>query len=239
MTTRWLAALVLAALAAPAGAVEPGTGPTARVRVIHDYSTAGVPDPALVDVRVGTAANPLENPVVATLAYGDITPFLTVPKGIYTVGVYAAGTETALVEGPLIFPRSSLTTVLARQVATGNDTFTIDALNDSGRRKNTFDASVRVIHGIPAAAADGVRVGAAGAGCLTPPLYFPATTVLSVARGTYPVGVYPPDDADCSGDPIPGLSATVTLKALAGYTAIARVKPGDAAAFDLGLAVDY
>jgi len=234
-----LAALAFAALVEPAAATNPGTGPTARVRVIHDYSTAGVADPALVDVRLGTAANPIDNPVAATLAYGNITPFLTVPKGGYTVGVYAAGTTAALVEGPLIFARSTLTTVLARQVAVGNDTFTIDAINDSGRRKNSFDASVRVIHGIPAAAADGVRVGAAGAGCLTPPLYFPATTVLSVPRGTYTVGVYPPDDADCGGDPIPGLSATVELKALRGYTAIARVKPGEAAAFELGLAVDY
>lgn len=237
-TTSTVAALLgLALLAGSAAEAEAGR---ARVRVIHNYFTSDVPQPATVDVRVGTGADAAVNPVAATLAYGDISKYLALKPGTYTVGVFAAGsTTTKLLETQLTLAKGDRITVLARQVSSADGAFTVEPLSDRGRRSKPKAVNLRVIHGIPAVAADGVRVGAAGVGCITPPVSFPAQAVVSVPKGKYTLGVYPPSDPDCSGNPIPGLSLEATLKAKRVYTAIAQFKTGDPSAFQMQAVQDF
>lgn len=230
---------VLVATLALGASLHPAWAGSARVRVIHNYSTAAVPDPATVDVRFGKKADVLENPIRATLEYGDITRYARPKSGPFTAGVFAAGTTTALFSASLSLPAGTRATLLARQVAVDDPSFTVEILDEASRKRTPRgQASVRVIHGIPAAAANDVRVGAAGVGCLTPPVSFPATAVLTVPAGSYTLGVFPPGDPDCAGAPLPGLSGTVTLRSKVAYTAIARVAPGDPSAFQLGFAKD-
>jgi Domain of unknown function (DUF4397) len=210
----------------------------ARVRVVHNFATTAVPQPASVDVRVGADTDPAGNPVAATLDFGDVTDYLKLKPGTYAVGVYAAGTTTALLTTSLTLERGRVLTIVARQVGTADPAFTVEPLDDSARRPRRPKASVRVVHGIPAGAADDVKIGAAGVGCLTPAVSYPAQAVLEVQKGTYTLGVYPPSDPDCSGEPIAGLSATATIKAKRTYTAIARFKPGVAEGFELALVED-
>jgi hypothetical protein len=206
----------------------------ARVRVIHNYATTDVPQPATVDVRIGSGADPATNPVAATLAYGDVTDYLKLEPGTYTVGVFAAGSTSAkLLDTQLTLAKRDRVTVLARQVSATDASFTADVVSDVGRRSMPKAVNVRVVHGIPSTAADGVRIGAAGVGCLTPPVSFPAQAVVTVPKGDYALGVFAPTDPDCAGTPITGLSAEATLKGRREYTAVARIAPGDPASFQL------
>jgi len=226
--------LLLALLLSAAWSADPAeaAGRKARLRVVHNFATESVPPPALVDVRVGSNPDAFANPVAATVAFGDVTPYLRLKPGSYTVGVFAAGTDTALLSAEVTLARGSRTTALARQVSTTDAGFTVELLDDTERAAKRGMADVRVIHGIASPAADGVRVGAVGVGCLTPAVSFPANAIVMVPKGTYTVGVFAPSDADCSGDPLPGLSAELTLKARKRYTAIAQLA-GDLASFRL------
>lgn len=236
--TRTLTGVV--ALALLVGTIGEAEARRARVRVIHNYSTSEVPQPAAVDVRVGTAADAAANPVAATLAYGDISKYLALKPGTYTVGVFAAGgTTTKLLDMQLTLAKGDRLTILARQVSSADGAFTAEPLSDTGRRSTRKAVNVRVIHGIPAAAADGVRIGAAGVGCITGPVSFPAQAIVTVPKGKYTLGVYPPSDPTCSGSPIPGLSLDAVLKAKRVYTAIAQFKKGDPSAFQLQAVPDF
>lgn len=231
--------IVLAATLTLCASVAPAWAGSARVRVIHNYSTAAVPDPATVDVRFGKDPDPLANRVRATLDYGDVTSYARPKPGPLAAGVFAAGTDAALFTAALTLAPGTRATLLARQVSVDDPSFTVEILDEAPRKRTPRgEASVRVIHGIPAAAANDVKVGAAGVGCLTPAVSYPATAVLTVPAGTYTLGVYPPSDPDCTGDPLPGLEGTVTLRSKGAYTAIARIAPGDASAFQLAFVRD-
>jgi hypothetical protein len=229
-----LALLGVAGIAAPVAHAKP------RLRVIHNFSTAGIPQPATVDVRVGTEPDAAANPVVVTVAYGDVTDYLKLERGTYTVGVFAAGSTTVkLLDTQLRLRKRDRATVLARQASTTDSAFTVEVLPDRKRRSRRRTINVRVIHGIPAPAADNVRIGAVGAGCLTPPVSFPTQAIIEVPRGTYTLGVFPPSDPDCTGAPIVGLSVGATLEPRREYTAIARVAVANPNAFELQAIQDF
>jgi hypothetical protein len=232
-------AVAVTALAGAVDAKNQDTRGTSRVRVIHNFATTAVPQPATVDVRIGRNADPLTNPIkVAGAAYGDVTQYLR-PKPPVIAGVYLAGTTTELLSANLGATRRSRLTLLARPVSATDGTFTVEVLDDATRKKTNKTANVRVIHGIPSAAADDVRIGAVGVGCLTPPVSYPANAVLDVPAGTYTLGVFPPSDPDCQGEPLPGLRAQAKLRGRSAVTAIARVKPGAPNTFQLELIRDF
>jgi hypothetical protein len=220
-----LAAMALAASTLGAGPSAATTAKPAYVRVIHNFFSDAVPAPARVDIKavrpgvnIGAAAP------VATIGYGTITRYLRLPSsGDWVLGVFLAGTNTKVAEVRVTLGDWSRTTVLARRTSTTNQAFKLEFLADGfPRRPPAGQANVRVIHGIAAAAADNVNIGAAGVGCLLTGVSFPANATLNVPAGTYTVGVYPGSDTTCSGAPLPGLSATLTLNANTAYTVIAQ-----------------
>jgi hypothetical protein len=235
--------LAAAVVAIAAGASAKGKGGAGRVRLIHNYQTAAVPQPAAVDVRVGSNADPAINPVViGNAVYGEISPKYLRVKGPATVGVFLAGTTTQILSAS--FPAEALRkkrlTLLARQVSSVDGAFSVEVLDDTPRKPKKKSASVRVIHGIPAAAANDVSVGVIGGPCLVGPVSYPANGVIEVPAGTYDLGVFPPSDPTCSGEPLPGLRADgVKIRPRKRYTAIAQVKEGDPAAFQLQLVRDF
>jgi hypothetical protein len=237
-----VAALAMVATAVVANAKSGGRG-VGRVRLIHNYQTAAVPQPATVDVRIGPSTDPAANPVaIANAVYGDISPKYLRVRGPATAGVFLAGTTTQIFSAT--FPAEALRkkrlTLLARQASSVDGAFTIEVLDDTPRKAKKKTANVRVIHGIPAAAANEVSVGVIGGPCLIGPVSYPANALIEVPAGTYDLGVFPPSDATCSGEPLPGLRADgVRIRAKKRYTAIAQVKEGDPNAFQLQLVRDF
>jgi hypothetical protein len=237
MRTAILCGLVAAGIA---GATVTADAAPARVRIINDYLTIATPAPGSLDVRLGTDADAASNPVLATVSYGAITKYRKVKPGTYTVGVFAAGrTATRLLERPLPLTKNQRVTIWARQTSAADPSVTLDVLGDTDRRPKRTNASVRIVHGIPAPAANDVRLGVAGAGCLTPAMSFPAQAVIELPKGRFTLGLYPAADATCAGSPLPGLSAEVKLRAKQRYTAIARVAEGDPSAFQLHVVRDF
>lgn len=218
----FLALVMAGSLVGPADSATPKP---AYVRVVHNYSSDAVPAPARVDIK---AVRPGQNlgaaAPVATVGYGAISRYLKLPaSGDWVLGVFLAGTSTKVAEVKVTLADWSRTTALARRASTTNQAFNLEFLADGFSRKPPVgQANVRVIHGIAASAADNVRIGAAGVGCLVGPVSFPANATLNVPAGTYTIGVYPGSDTACSGAPLPGLYATLTLDANNAYTAIAQ-----------------
>ena len=236
MRTAILCGLVAVGIA---GATVTADAAPARVRFINDYLTTTTPAPGSLDVRLGTDADAASNPVLATVSYGAITKYRKVKPGTYIVGVFAAGrTATRLLERPLPLTKNQRVTIWARQTSAADPAVTLDVLGDTDRRPKQGNASVRIVHGIPAAAND-VRLGAAGTGCLTPVMSFPAQAVIELAKGRHTLGLYPAADANCAGSPLPGLSVEVKLRARQRYTAIAQVAEGDPSTFRLRVVRDF
>lgn len=225
MRTAILCGLVAAGVV---GATVPSHAAPARVRVIHDCPTTAVPAPGSLDVRLGAGADAASNPVLATVSYGAVTRYRKVRPGAYIVGLFAAGRTTGrLVERPLPLTKNQRVTIWARQAAANDPAVTLDVLDDGERRPKRRNASVRLVHGIAAAAANEVRFGAAGVGCVTPAMSFPSQAVIELAKGRWVLGVYPATDATCAGTPLPGLSVEAKLRAGRRYTAIAQVAEGE------------
>jgi hypothetical protein len=167
---------------------------------------------------------------------GEIHPWYRPVRSPATVALVLPGpgpssataTEVA-VSASLGDIRRKRLSLLVRPVSPADPTRTIEVLDETERKLTARDANLRVIHAIPSAGAAGVRVGAIGAGCLTPPLSFGANTVLMVPAGAYTLAVFPGTDPECSGEPLPDLTAMpVKLKPRTAYTAIAWVKQGGA-----------
>ncbi len=116
-------------------------------------------------------------------------------------------------------------TAWIRQTSAMDETCTVEVLDETPRRLKRDAANLRVVNGVPSASADGVRIGALGVGCLTGPLSYPEDTVVTVPPGTYTLAVFPPGDPDCSGEPLPGLTARpARFESRTAYTVIVWVK---------------
>lgn len=211
------AALVLAA--ATASAKSPDPLARFRVRVIDTY-------------LVGTALSESADIEPTYRQYLSTTAFLDSLCGVRTGQGVAASFPLNPVthEYPEVWrwgpnARRRRLTMWVRPVSAADDTCTVDVLDDTPRPLKRSSANLRIVNGVPSADADDVRIGALGVGCLTSPLSYPENTVVTVPPGTYTLAVFPPGDEDCSGEPLPGLTArTVRLEARTAYTAIAWVK---------------
>lgn len=234
-----IAAATLVAAAASVSAKNQESRGTGKVRLIHNFQTDAVPQPASIDIRFGKNADPASNPLkVKGAHYGTISKYLRLKSPPLYASVFVAGTGTQLFSTNLGPIRKQRLTLLATQ-SSASGAFLIQLLDDSDRKPKRKEANVRVIHGIPSAAADNVKVGAVGVGCLTSAVSFGANAVLMVPAGTYTLGVFPPSDPDCTGEPLPGLKTEQELNSRSAYTAIAQVKQGDPNAFQLQVVRDF
>ncbi len=234
-----LAAVTVVVAAAAAGAKNQDARGIGKIRVIHNFATDAVPQPAAVDVRFGKNADPATNTdKLKGFEYGTISKYLRL-KSPVTAGVFRAGTTNPLFSANLGTVRKQRMTLLVEPQSSGSADLSALVLDDSTREPKRKKANLRVVHGIPSPTADGVKVGAVGVGCLTPGLSYPDDAVLELASGSYTLAVYPAGDADCTGQPLPGLTAQAELNSRSVYTAIARVKPGDPAAVQLEVVRDF
>jgi Domain of unknown function (DUF4397) len=239
---KWIGICCVAALIATAagvGAKNQETRGIGKVRVIHNFASDTIPQPAAVDVRFGKNADPAANTdKLKGIKYGTISKYLRL-KSPVTAGVFLAGTTTQLFSANLGTVRKQRLTLLAEPDSSAGGAFIVQVLDDSTREPKRKKANVRVIHGIPSAAANDVKVGVVGVGCITDALSYPDTAVIEVDAGTYTLGVFPPSDPTCAGSPLAGLTAEQELNSRSVYTAIARIKPGDPAAFQLEVVRDF
>lgn len=181
-----LAVVALGALAAPVGAAD-----DAMVRVLH-----GSPDAPSVDVFVNDAK-------VAALSgaeFGDITSYVAVPGGTYSIKVCATADNTLCPIGPidLTFAAGQKYTIAASDVLAS-----IDAnVFEDDAAPTTANASVRVVH----LSADTPAIDVLtqdGAATVVDNLAYPdATGYLSLAPGSYDLKVCAnADNSVCPLDP--------------------------------------
>lgn len=112
-----------------------------------------------------------------------------------------------------------------RQVSPTDEACMVEVLDETPRRLLRNAANLRIVHGVPSASTDDVRIGALGVGCLTSPLSYWENTVVTVPPGTYTLAVFAPGDVNCNGEPLAGLTARpVRFEPRTAYTAIAWVK---------------
>jgi hypothetical protein len=233
-------AIALALLAGAVAAKNQETRGTGRLRLIHDFTTEAIPQPAAVDARLGRDPDPSANPdKIQDAQYGDVTKYLRLKSGPLTVGVFLPGsTSTPLFTTSFPTIKKRRLTALARPMSSTDGSLTLQVLDDTDRRAGHATTNLRAIHGIPAGP-DGVRVGAVGAGCLTPPLSYSDDAVVELKPGSYTLGVFAPSDTGCTGDPLPGLKQQMNLRSRTAYTAIAQVKKGNPSALQLQVFRDF
>ena len=236
-----LAALLMVPLAAgPAAAKNQGTRGVAKVRVVHDFFSTDVPQPAKIEVRIGKAADPSANPVKITVSYGDVSRVSRIKAGENTVGIYPAGSTTSpLLTQPLTLRGGDRKTIFL-YAASPAGAFTATVLDEKLRKSKRGQTSLRVINGIADAEADGARFGVVGKGCVSDPLSYGQTAVVSVTPARKAtLAVFPAADTTCSGSPIQGLSTDAAFRSRALQTAVAQVKPGSSTTFSLDVVRDF
>src|SRR5262245_12486657 len=220
---RWMELCFVAALitiAAAAGAKNQETRGVGKVRVIHNFASDTVPQPAAIDVRFGKNPDPAANTdKLKGIKYGTITKYLRL-KSPVTVGMFLAGTTTQLFSDNLGTIRKQRMTLLDEPQSSAGGAFMVQVLDDSSREPKRKKANVRMIHGSPTAATGGVKLGVVGGGFITDALTCPDTTTIEVNAGSYTLGVFPPSDPRCTGTPLAGLTAQQELNSRSVYTVI-------------------
>lgn len=197
----------------------------ARLRVAHIFSSDAAPKPTVdIYASTGTIDPSSDQPAVKNLEYGTITDYLTVPADTYNIGVYVAGgdTEVKTLKG-VDLKDGSQTTAIAERASTSSQDFSVKMIDENALDiPKSGDAAVTAYHGVPLDAANGVRIGAEGAGCLADgaQLNYQQMATIQVPAGSYKVGVFGPDDTSCSGTALIG-PASLDLDADTSYLAIA------------------
>ncbi|MFA9503988.1 DUF4397 domain-containing protein [Natrinema sp. H-ect1] len=167
----------------------------AAVRIAH-FS----PDAPNVDVYVAG------DRVLADVAYGDVSPYLEIDPGTYTVMITAAGDpETVAFEGDVTFGAAFYTVAAIGELEA--DTFQPAVLVDAG------SALVRLVHASPDAPA--VDVYADGEPVFEDVAFTDATDYVPVPAGARTVSVRP------AGGEAAVASFDVTLERGTAYTAYA------------------
>ncbi|OLZ42510.1 hypothetical protein A6E15_16760 [Natrinema saccharevitans] len=167
----------------------------AAVRVAH-FS----PDAPNVDVYVAG------DRVLADVAYGDVSPYLEIEPGTYTVTITAAGDpETVAFEGDVTFDAAFYTVAAIGEL--GAETFQPAVLVDAG------SALVRLVHASPDAPA--VDVYADGEPVFENVAFTDATDYVAVPAGARTVSVRPAGGEEAVA------SFDVTLERGTAYTAYA------------------
>lgn len=187
----------------------------ASIRLAHLFSPTEEPGPA-VDVYATAPGETFDATKATKLfenaEFGKVTEYTEdVPAGTYDIVVVPAGkTEAADIvktTSGVEVPAGAQITVVADRESTSSTDLKLDLLVESElKNKEAGKAAVTAYHGVPLAAADGVRVGAEGAGCLADgaQLNFGQKATVEVAPGSYKLGVFGPTDAECSGTPLIG-----------------------------------
>jgi len=168
----------------------------AAVRVAH-FS----PDAPNVDVYVN------DEQVLADVAYGDVSPYLELKPGTYTVTITAAGDpKTVAFEGDVTFGAAYYTVAAIGEL--GASTFEPVVLVDAG------SALARLVHAAPDAPA--VDVYADGGLLFENVAFTDATDYVPVPAGSYTLSVRP------AGDPETTVASfDVTLERGMAYTGYA------------------
>ena len=186
----------------------------AAVRVAHVS-----PDAPNVDVYVGGEQ------VLADVAYGDVSPYLDLKPGTYTVTITAAGDpETVAFEGDVTFGAAYYTVAAIGELEAG--TFEPAVLVDAG------SALARLVHAVPDAPA--VDVYADDEVLFENVAFTDATDYVPVPAGSYTLSVRP------TGDPETTVASfDVTLERGMAYTgyAIGYLEP-PADTMDRGFTVE-
>jgi hypothetical protein len=181
----------------------------ALVRALHLS-----PDAPTVDVLVNG------EPVGVTLSFTDVSPYLTVLAGNYTLGVAPEDSTTAVASLDVEVEAGKAYSVLATGLlgATGDQAFALRPLEDQRQPAEGDNVLVRVIHASPDAPAVDVLANGGILGGLAGVPYFTASEYLTVAAGTYDLEVRPAGGA--AGSAVISLPAT-DLTAGSIYTVIA------------------
>jgi hypothetical protein len=182
----------------------------ASIRLAHLYSADESDGPA-VDVYAVAPGETFDATTAVKLfddaKFGEVTDYVEdVPAGTYDIVVVPTGeTDAASIvktTSGVEVPAGAQVTVVADRESTSSTDLKLNLLVESELKgKESGKAAVTAYHGVPLAAADGVRVGAEGAGCLADgaQLSFGDKATVEVDGGTYKLGVFGPDDTDCSG----------------------------------------
>uniref|UniRef100_A0A7D5KFK9 DUF4397 domain-containing protein n=2 Tax=Natrinema halophilum TaxID=1699371 RepID=A0A7D5KFK9_9EURY len=175
---------------------QPADAPGAAVRVAH-FS----PDAPNVDVYVDG------NRILSDVAYGDVSPYLEIEPGTYTVAVTAAGDpSTVAFEGDVTVEAAFYTVAAIGEL--GASSFEPLVLLDAG------SALVRAVHASPDAPAVDVY---ADDELLFENLSFgESSDYIAVPAGTYTVSIRPAGDPETTV-----FSADVTREIGTAYTAYA------------------
>ena len=151
-----LPALLIAPLAACTDDSDPTPEPgTARVRVVH-----ASPDAPAVDVYAAGVATPL----ISNLAYGQVSPYIDVAEGAYTLEIRAAGQtgEPAFTTPLTVDADAQYTAVAAGFLASTNDAdkFRVLALAEDFTPPAADKVALRIVHASADAPTVGIDVGA-------------------------------------------------------------------------------
>lgn len=147
------------AVALPLAACDDASPPTtesARVRVVH-----ASPDAPAVDVYAAGAPTPL----VRDLSYGQVSPYVEVPEGTYTLELRAAGQTGApayTTEALFLGDDQQYTAIAAGLLGSTADAdrFRVLALAEGFAAPGAGQVAVRVVHAAADAPTVGVDVGA-------------------------------------------------------------------------------
>ena len=102
------------------------------------------------------------------------------------------GPTSVLVAAALVLAaaaRSRRLTFWIRQMSATDEACMVEVLDETPRRLLRNAANLRIVHGVPSASTDDVRIGALGVGCLTSPLSYGENTVVTVPPGTFTLAV--------------------------------------------------
>jgi hypothetical protein len=198
------AAATLAAIIALPGAALAQDG-TAQVRVLH-----GSGDAPAVDIYADGGL------IDKGLAYGDITPYLSVPGGTHQIQVVPTGATLAegpiVIDAPLTFEAGTKTTV----AATGSlKTGIVPQVIPDAPTPAADGTQLRAVH--LSYDAPAVDIAADGGAVVVADLAYPAaSTYLDLPAGTYDLEVRPAGTTDVAFDIDP-----LTLRAGTSYSAFA------------------
>jgi hypothetical protein len=152
------------------------------------------PDAPAVDVLVN------DTPVGVTLSFRDVSPYLTVLAGDYTLGVAPANSTTAVADLDVTVEAGKAYSIIATGLLSGSGTQALELrpLEDERQPAAGDDVLVRVIHAAPDAPAVDVLADGAILGSLNDVPYFTASGYLTVPAGSYDLEVRPAGGAEGS-----------------------------------------
>ncbi len=186
------------------------------------------------DASVNVLYNDVATPLISDLTYGEITGYLAVPQGDYTLKIDVpaapASLDAVVYEEELTLQAGQLYTVVAVGANSAGAPLDLLVLSDNPAPPAAGKARIRVVHASPAAAAATVDVRTQ-AGDLVPTLGglpYKGVRELSVDAGVYDLKITSVGGATTLIDPPPfvvGVGDVITLFA-----------NGDGANQDLGVA---